>query len=74
MQIQSNVAIGDLSSSRVSVVTCECCSTNFLSWRFLTKANIKVVDDSTVKGKNEINQQLDQEINFLHYFPGEEEV
>lgn len=72
MQIQSKVAIGDLSSSRVSVVTC--CSTNFVSWRFLTKANIKVVVDSTVKGKNEKNQQLDQEINFLHYFPGEEEV
>lgn len=39
-----------------------------------SKVAIKVVDDSTVKGKNEINQQLDQEINFLHYFPGEEEV
>lgn len=48
---------GDLSSSHVCVVTWECRLSDFLSSRFLTKANVKVVNGSSVKGNNEINQQ-----------------
>lgn len=51
------VAPGDLITSRVCVVACEGSLSEFLSSRFLTKANVKVVDGSSVKGKNEKNQQ-----------------
>lgn len=56
LQVQSKVAPATFHPA-VCVVTWECSLSDFLSLRFLTKANVKVFDGSSVKGKNEMNQQ-----------------